>query len=80
MCVPLWWCRLAIIVEGAIESWPDFGILFGIQMLNASLSYYEITKAGDAVAALKVGPPYIAYPSLIISPCIHSLHHLPIQG
>lgn len=48
-------CRLAIIVEGAIESWPDFGILLGIQLMNASLSYYETTKAGDAVAALKVG-------------------------
>jgi hypothetical protein len=78
----LWWCRLAIIVEGAIESWPDFGILFGIQMLNASLSYYEITKAGDAVAALKVGlhtshiiyrpsmyplSSSLAYPGLILS-------------
>ena len=50
MPIMIW---IAILVEGAIENWPDFGILFGIQMLNASLGYYEITKAGDAVAALK---------------------------
>jgi hypothetical protein len=30
------------------------GILLGILFLNASISFYEITKAGDAVAALKV--------------------------
>lgn len=50
MPIMIW---IAIIVEGAIENWSDFGILLGIQMLNASLGYYEIVKAGDAVAALK---------------------------
>lgn len=35
---------LAVIVEGAIENWIDFGILVGINLLNASLSYLEITK------------------------------------
>lgn len=29
------------------------GILLFIQFFNASIGYYEITKAGDAVAALK---------------------------
>lgn len=29
------------------------GSLLAIQFLNASLSFYETTKAGDAVAALK---------------------------
>jgi H+-transporting ATPase len=43
----------AIIVELIIENWPDAAILFGIQMMNASISFYETTKAGDAVAALK---------------------------
>jgi hypothetical protein len=43
-----------VIIEGAIESWPDMGILLGILFLNASISFYETTKAGDAVAALKV--------------------------
>jgi H+-transporting ATPase len=50
MPIMIW---LAIIIEAIIENWPDFGILFCIQMANASLGYYEITKAGDAVAALK---------------------------
>ena len=50
MPIMIW---IAILVEGIIMNWADFGILFAIQMLNASLGYYEITKAGDAVAALK---------------------------
>ena len=50
MPIMIW---IAIIVEGAIQNWSDFGILFSIQMINASLGYYEIVKAGDAVAALK---------------------------
>jgi len=51
----------AIIIEAAIESWPDMGILLGIQFMNASLSYYETTKAGDAVAALKASLKPLAY-------------------
>ena len=43
----------AIIIEAAIQSWPDMAILLGIQLLNASLSFYETSKAGNAVAALK---------------------------
>ncbi len=52
---------MAIIIEAAIESWPDMGILLAIQFLNASLSYYETTKAGDAVAALKASLKPLAY-------------------
>jgi H+-transporting ATPase len=44
---------IAALVEAGIENWSDTGILFGILLINASISYYEITKAGDAVAALK---------------------------
>ena len=51
----------AIIIEAGIQSWPDMGILLGIQFMNASLSYYETTKAGDAVAALKASLKPIAY-------------------
>jgi H+-transporting ATPase len=51
MPIMIW---LAAIVEAAIQNWIDMGILLGIQFLNASLSYYETTKAGDAVAALRV--------------------------
>jgi H+-transporting ATPase len=50
MPIMIW---IAIIVEAAILNWPDMGILIGIQFTNASIGYYEITKAGDAVAALK---------------------------
>ena len=54
MPIMIW---LAAIVEAGIQNWIDMGILLGIQILNASLSYYETTKAGDAVAALKVRCP-----------------------
>lgn len=50
MPIMIW---IAAIIEGAIENWADMGILLGIQFLNATLGWYETTKAGDAVAALK---------------------------
>ena len=40
---------LAAIVEGAIQNYVDMSILLFIQFANASIGYYEITKAGDAV-------------------------------
>ncbi|KAG2499210.1 hypothetical protein HYH03_002791 [Edaphochlamys debaryana] len=50
MPIMIW---IAVIIEGAIQNWPDFGILLGIQFINATLGWYETSKAGDAVAALK---------------------------
>jgi H+-transporting ATPase len=50
MPIMIW---IAAIVEAGIQNWLDMGILLGIQFANASIGYYEITKAGDAVAALK---------------------------
>mmetsp|Transcript_14681 Transcript_14681/g.43032 ORF Transcript_14681/g.43032 Transcript_14681/m.43032 type:complete len:940 (+) Transcript_14681:400-3219(+) len=50
MPIMIW---IATIIEGAIENWADFGILLAIQFINATLGWYETTKAGDAVAALK---------------------------
>lgn len=50
MPIMIW---IAAITEGAIRNFPDMGILLAIQFINASLGYYEITKAGDAVEALK---------------------------
>ena len=50
MPIMIW---LAAFTEAAIQNWPDMFILLTIQFVNASLSFYEITKAGDAVAALK---------------------------
>ncbi|KAI7845817.1 hypothetical protein COHA_000727 [Chlorella ohadii] len=44
---------LAIIIEFAIQNWIDAGILLGIQFANATLGWYETTKAADAVSALK---------------------------
>lgn len=44
----------AIAIELAINNYIDMGILLGILFMNASISFYEMTKAGDAVAALKV--------------------------
>ncbi|GLC35933.1 hypothetical protein PLESTB_000520800 [Pleodorina starrii] len=50
MPIMIW---LAAIIEAAIENWADMGILLGIQFVNATLGWYETTKAGNAVAALK---------------------------
>jgi magnesium-transporting ATPase (P-type) len=50
MPIMIW---IAAIVEAGIENWIDMAILLFIQFANASIGYYEITKAGDAVAALK---------------------------
>eukprot|EP00596_Hydrurales_sp_CCMP1899_P000338 CAMPEP_0119040160 /NCGR_PEP_ID=MMETSP1177-20130426/10002_1 /TAXON_ID=2985 /ORGANISM="Ochromonas sp, Strain CCMP1899" /LENGTH=917 /DNA_ID=CAMNT_0007004925 /DNA_START=408 /DNA_END=3161 /DNA_ORIENTATION=- len=44
---------VAAIIEVAIGNYPDFGILIAIQLINAGLGFYEVVKAGDAVAALK---------------------------
>ncbi|GBG70142.1 hypothetical protein CBR_g6273 [Chara braunii] len=44
---------IAILVELAIKNWLDAGILLIIQLCNATIGWYETTKAGNAVAALK---------------------------
>lgn len=43
----------AIIVELGIQNWLDACLLLAIQFANATIGWYETTKAGDAVAALK---------------------------
>ena len=50
MPIMIW---IAAITELSISNYPDMIILLAIQFINASLGYYEIVKAGDAVAALK---------------------------
>lgn len=50
MPIMIW---IAAIVEAGIQNFIDMSILLFIQFANASIGYYEITKAGDAVAALK---------------------------
>jgi H+-transporting ATPase len=50
MPIMIW---VAAIVEIIIENYMDMGILILINIANASLSFYETNKAGNAVAALK---------------------------
>jgi len=50
MPIMIW---LAIVIEAILFKWTDMLILLGIQIANASIAFYETTKAGDAVAALK---------------------------
>lgn len=50
MPIMIW---LAAIIEAGIQNYTDMSILLLIQFTNASIGFYEITKAGDAVAALK---------------------------
>ncbi|KAK9815431.1 hypothetical protein WJX72_003597 [[Myrmecia] bisecta] len=50
MPIMIW---IAIVIEFAIQNYIDAGILLGIQFANATIGWYETTKAGNAVAALK---------------------------
>ena len=50
MPIMIW---IAIVIEAIIAKWMDFGVLLGIQLANTSIAFYETTKAGDAIAALK---------------------------
>jgi len=50
MPVMIW---IAAIVEIIIANYEDMAILVAINLINASLSYYETSKAGNAIAALK---------------------------
>jgi H+-transporting ATPase len=50
MPIMIW---IAIIIEAILGKWMDMSILLAIQIANASIAFYETTKSGDAVAALK---------------------------
>jgi H+-transporting ATPase len=50
MPIAIW---IAVIVEFSLQTWPDGGILLFILFANATISWYETMKAGNAVAALK---------------------------
>jgi H+-transporting ATPase len=50
MALMIW---LAAIIEAALGNYPDMAILFFILFANASIAFYEITKSGNAVAALR---------------------------
>jgi magnesium-transporting ATPase (P-type) len=50
MPIMIW---IAIIIELGIQNYLDMGILLFIQFSNASISFYESNKAGNAIAALK---------------------------
>lgn len=49
MPIMIW---LAALVEAAIQNWLDMGILLFIQFANASIAFYEITKAGKLIMYL----------------------------
>jgi len=50
MPIMIW---IASAIELSISNYLDMSILLFIQFANASIAFYETTKAGDAVAALK---------------------------
>ena len=68
MPIMIW---IAAATEAGIRNWPDCGILLAIQFINASLGYYEIVKAGDAVAALKKSLKPLATVKRDGKVCIH---------
>jgi H+-transporting ATPase len=57
MPLMLW---IAALIELIIANYADMAILLGIQFINAAISFYETTKAGNAVAALKASLKPIA--------------------
>jgi H+-transporting ATPase len=50
MALMIW---VAAIIEAALGNYPDMAILFFILFANATIAFYEITKSGNAVAALR---------------------------
>lgn len=50
MPIMIW---IATIIEAGISNFTDMGILLAIQFINASIAFYETTKADNAIAALK---------------------------
>jgi H+-transporting ATPase len=50
MPIMIW---IAALVEAILSNWSDMGILLLIQFINATIAFYEVVKAGDAIAALK---------------------------
>jgi H+-transporting ATPase len=40
---------VAALTEAAISNWADLGILLAIQLVNASISFYETTKVCTSV-------------------------------
>ncbi|CAN0112285.1 unnamed protein product [Heterosigma akashiwo] len=50
MPIMIW---IAILVEAILKDWTDFVILCMLQLINGLVGFYEMSKAGDAVAALK---------------------------
>lgn len=50
MAIMMW---IAAVIEALIQNWPDMGILLLIIFTNATISFYEMRKSGNAVAALQ---------------------------
>ena len=50
MALMMW---TAAAIELLIENYPDCAILLGIILVSASISFYEMRKSGNAVAALQ---------------------------
>mmetsp|Transcript_19942 Transcript_19942/g.31367 ORF Transcript_19942/g.31367 Transcript_19942/m.31367 type:complete len:925 (-) Transcript_19942:278-3052(-) len=50
MPIMIW---IAIGVELILNNWTDMNVLIGLQLVNGLVGFYEMAKAGDAVAALK---------------------------
>ena len=57
MALMIW---AAAIIEASLANYPDMAILFFILFANASIAFYEITKSGNAVAALRASLKPIA--------------------
>jgi H+-transporting ATPase len=45
--------EIACVVAGALEDWPDFGILLFVLILNAAIGFHEEMKAENCLDALK---------------------------
>jgi len=48
-----WMLEVAAVLTGALQKWPDMGMVLGLLVLNAAISIFHDQKASAAVAALK---------------------------
>ncbi|KAH9257737.1 calcium-translocating P-type ATPase, PMCA-type [Batrachochytrium salamandrivorans] len=49
----IWILMIACIVSGALESWPEFGLILAVVVINVSIGLFQEGKASKATAALK---------------------------
>ncbi len=48
-----WMIEIAVVLSAILKQWPDFIIILALLVINALLGFFQESKAGNAIAALK---------------------------